>query len=172
MGDPQTLTDFVRDSLRRYPAEEYALILWDHGTGPLEGVCLDEMNEPDRISLDGLAQALDEARLPQKLSWIGFDACLMSTLEMANAVAPYADYMIASEETEPATGWNYAFLKGIESDSGSVETARRIIDLYAQYSGEMLEYSDELHLEWFMLMNRYNDRKLRRVHAVQPLLRL
>ena len=132
MGDPQTLTDFVRDSLRRYPAEEYALILWDHGAGPLEGVCLDELNEPDRISLDGLAQALHEARLPQKLSWIGFDACLMSTLEVANAVAPYADYMIASEETEPATGWDYAFLKGIEADGGSVETARRIIDLYME----------------------------------------
>ena len=132
MGDPQTLTDFVRESLRRYPAEEYALILWDHGAGPLEGVCLDELNEPDRISLDGLAQALHEARLPQKLSWIGFDACLMSTLEVANAVAPYADYMIASEETEPATGWDYAFLKGIEADGGSVETARRIIDLYME----------------------------------------
>ncbi|MBR6221480.1 MAG: hypothetical protein IKQ80_13025, partial [Clostridia bacterium] len=58
MGDPQTLTGFIRDSLLRYPAEEYALILWDHGAGPLEGVCLDELNEPDRISLDGLAQAL------------------------------------------------------------------------------------------------------------------
>ena len=132
MGDPQTLTGFIRDSLLRYPAEEYALILWDHGAGPLEGVCLDELNEPDRISLDGLAQALKDARLPQKLSWIGFDACLMSTLEVANAVAPYAEYMIASEETEPATGWNYAFLKGVDTDGGSVDTARRIIDLYME----------------------------------------
>ena len=132
MGDPETLTGFIRDSLRRYPAEEYALIIWDHGAGPLEGVCLDELNEPDRISLDGMTQALEAAGLPKKLSWIGFDACLMSTLEVANAIAPYADYMIASEETEPATGWDYAFLRDIETDGGSVDTARRIIDLYME----------------------------------------
>ena len=132
MGDPETLAGFIRDSVGRYPAEEYALILWDHGAGPLEGVCLDEMNEPDRISLDGLAEALDAAGMPKKFSWIGFDACLMSTLEVAYTVAPYTDYMIASEETEPATGWDYAFLKGIESDSDSFGTAKRIIDLYMQ----------------------------------------
>ena len=38
---------------------------------------------------------------------IGFDACLMGTLETANIVANYARYMIGSEENEPGSGWNF-----------------------------------------------------------------
>ena len=33
MGDPEVLTDFVRWAKNNYPAEHYALILWDHGDG-------------------------------------------------------------------------------------------------------------------------------------------
>ncbi|MCR5235609.1 MAG: hypothetical protein K6E34_00220 [Lachnospiraceae bacterium] len=33
--------------------------------------------------------------------FIGFDACLMATVETAYMLSPYADYMIASEEFEP-----------------------------------------------------------------------
>ena len=130
MGDPETFTGFIQESLLLYPAKEYALIIWDHGQGPLEGVCLDELNKPDRITLDGLAEGLDDAALPKKLSWVGFDACLMGTVEVANAVAPYAEYMIASQAEEPPTGWNYSFLKGIELDSSTVETGMRIVDAY------------------------------------------
>ncbi len=38
---------------------------------------------------------------------IGFDACLMATLETAAILEPYANYLIASEETEPDSGWDY-----------------------------------------------------------------
>ena len=33
MADPVTLTDFVRFSRNQYPAENYLLVLWDHGNG-------------------------------------------------------------------------------------------------------------------------------------------
>ena len=132
MGERQTLSEFIRASVKEYPAEKYALILWDHGAGPMGGICLDEINDSDRLSLSELSWALEAARLPEKLSWIGFDACLMSTVEVASAMAPYAEYMIASEETEPGTGWNYAFLKGIQCDADGAETGRRIVDLYFQ----------------------------------------
>ena len=42
-----------------------------------------------------------------KFDLIGFDACLMQNIEYANALEPYADYYLASEETEPGTGWFY-----------------------------------------------------------------
>jgi hypothetical protein len=32
-GDPQCLLDFVRWGVARYPAEKYALVLWNHGSG-------------------------------------------------------------------------------------------------------------------------------------------
>jgi len=33
MGDPNTLRDFVDWTMTEYPAENYALILWNHGSG-------------------------------------------------------------------------------------------------------------------------------------------
>ena len=130
MGEQETLARLIRYGMENRPAERYALVLWDHGGGPLEGVCWDETHDMDHLSLDELTGALAEALPDQKLSWIGFDACLMSSLEVAGQMAPYADYMIASQETEPATGWNYCFLTGIENDADGAETGRRIVDAY------------------------------------------
>ena len=130
MGGPETLTALLRFGQEKYPAEDYALILWDHGGGPLEGVCWDELFSMDSLTLSELTEALKAAELPRPLRWIGFDACLMSSLEVAAAVSPYADYMIASQETEPAFGWNYAFLNGIEKDESGAATGERIVDAY------------------------------------------
>lgn len=130
MGAAHTLTQLLQFGVEKYPADEYALILWDHGGGPLEGVCWDELFAMDNLRLGELIQALEAAQMPDKLSWIGFDACLMSSLEVAGMLSPYADYMIASQETEPAHGWNYAFLAGLGNDSSGAETGRRIIDTY------------------------------------------
>lgn len=136
MGSAAALTQLLRFGIERYPAREYALILWDHGGGPLEGVCWDELFSMDSLSLDELTQALRDAQLPAPLEWIGFDACLMGSAEVAAAMAPYARYMIASQETEPAQGWNYAFLNGIEADESGAETGRRIVDTYFEQTLE------------------------------------
>ena len=130
MGAPETLTALLNFGVERFPAEHYALILWNHGGGPMKGVCWDELFSMDNLSLAELTQALEESDLPGKLSWIGFDACLMSSAEVATALSPYADYMIASQDTEPAPGWNYAFLKGLAEDGDARETGRRIVDTY------------------------------------------
>lgn len=51
--------------------------------------------------------ALNGASLSQQLlAFIGFDACLMASVETALTVAPFADYMIASQDAEPGDGWN------------------------------------------------------------------
>ena len=134
MGSPDSLRRFLAFSRENYPADEYAMIFWDHGGGPLEGVCWDELFSLDSLSLKELTGALKDADFPEKLKWIGFDACLMSSTEVAAAVAPYAEYMIASQETEPAFGWNYAFLNGIEQDESGAETGRRIVDSYFEQS--------------------------------------
>ena len=130
MGEAETLTLLLDYGREKYPAEDYALILWDHGGGPVEGVCWDELYSMDHLSLGELTAGLDAAHLEKKLKWIGFDACLMGSLEVASALEPYADYMIASQETEPAFGWNYSFLNGIEEDETGADTGRRIVDAY------------------------------------------
>ena len=132
MGASATLTALLRYGMENRPADDYALILWDHGGGPLEGVCWDELFSLDHLTLEELQQGIEDAGLGRKLSFIGFDACLMGSLEVASALAPYADYMIASQETEPAAGWNYSFLPGLSEDLTPVDTARRIVDGYME----------------------------------------
>ena len=129
MGDGATLAGFLRWGRENRPADRYALIVWNHGGGPLEGVCWDETADMDNLTLTELTGALEEA-LDQKLDWIGFDACLMGSLEVAGMLAPYADYMIASQEMEPSFGWNYGFLRDLPGDADGAETGRRIVDAF------------------------------------------
>ncbi len=140
MGDSQTLTFFLKYGREHRPADHFALILWDHGGGPLEGICYDTVYQQDALSLSELRDALEESafRDTQKLSWIGFDACLMASLETAVVCQPYAGYMIASQETEPVNGWDYRFLKDLPACSGGADAGRLIIEHYID--------PDEIHL--------------------------
>ena len=107
MGDAETLASFLLYAAENYPAEQTSLILWDHGGGSVDGVCRDELFG-DYLTLSELSAALAKAQM--HFSFIGFDACLMATYETAHAVQDYAHYLIASEELEPAAGWDYTVL--------------------------------------------------------------
>lgn len=130
MGSAETLTQLIDFSVENYPAEHYALIFWDHGGGPLDGVCWDELFSMENLTLAEVTRALRNSKLPGKLEFVGFDACLMGSVEVAGALAPYARYMIASQETEPAAGWNYAFLRDIGNAGDGAEMGRLIVDAY------------------------------------------
>jgi hypothetical protein len=70
-----------------------------------------------------------------KFDLIGFDACLMQNVEYANALEPYADYNLASQETEPGSGWFYTagFGKLAEYPTLSTEEfGKSIISSYDQ----------------------------------------
>ena len=131
MGDPMTLAMFLNESYRLFRTERYALIIWDHGGGSINGICQDENYNHDSLTMAELKAAFDASPFAeQKLDWIGFDACLMGSAETAKVLAPYAHYMIASEDAEPANGWNYYFLKDLDKDITPVETGKRIIETY------------------------------------------
>ena len=109
MGQADTLADFVSWGVENYPAKRMGLVLWNHGGGSISGVCFDENHDYDSLSLNEIDSALNSVydKMTDKFEFIGFDACLMSTMETANILVPYARYMFASEETEPGCGWNY-----------------------------------------------------------------
>lgn len=110
IGDQRTLTEFINYGMKEFPANKYGLVFWNHGAGSVTGFGYDELY-PDNTSLslaeirDGLQEAYSLNQ--RKFAFIGFDACLMATLETASAVSPYADYLVASQELEPGKGWNY-----------------------------------------------------------------
>lgn len=131
MAESTTLTLFLDYAYEHYQSDRYGLIIWDHGGGPNEGVCFDELFGWKAMSIRELTFALRESAFsPRGLDWIGFDACLMADMETAAALSGYSDYMIASQALEPANGWNYAFLNGLERDADVEASGRRIIDAY------------------------------------------
>jgi len=130
MGNARVLADFLNFAYKNYPAEKYSLIFWDHGGGPLFGFGSDEQFS-DSLYLHELQWAMENSPFKkQKLEMVGFDACLMATLEIASIFAPYAKYLIASEELEPGSGWDYDFLGVYNSDMPTTVVAQRILNEY------------------------------------------
>lgn len=130
MTDPGNLTRFIRYCTQEYPAERNILILWDHGGGSVSGFGYDEKNKKSSsMTLSKINTALSDADC--KFDFIGFDACLMATLETDLICSNYADYLIASEETEPGTGWYYTnWLTMLCDDTAkpTVYIAEKLID--------------------------------------------
>ena len=134
MTDKSRLAGFLKWGVQTYPADRYILILWDHGGGTMAGFGQDEIYDSGSLSIADMADAMKSAGT--KFDIIGFDACLMATVETAYAFEPYADYLIASEETEPGNGWAYTdFLNELADDPAidSVELGKKIIDDYGDF---------------------------------------
>jgi hypothetical protein len=117
MGDPNTLIDFAVWAKTNYPAQRYALVIWDHGGGwkimqarlPTKGVAWDDTNGGDYITTPELRSAMQSiySSYGAKVDIVGFDACLMAMAEMDYELAPYAQYRVGSEQIEPGDGWDY-----------------------------------------------------------------
>ncbi|MBR4201776.1 MAG: peptidase C11 [Oscillospiraceae bacterium] len=106
MTDPATLSEFIRYCAKKFPANRNALVFWDHGGGSVTGYGYDEkLRNGGSMNLAGISKALKDGGV--QFDFVGFDACLMATAETALMLNNYADYMIASEETEPGIGWYY-----------------------------------------------------------------
>lgn len=130
MTSPDTLRDFIRLAAQKAPADRYALIMWDHGAGTTGGFGYDEnFRSSPAMSISEMDSALDEAGVA--FDFIGFDACLMATLETALVMERHADYMIASQMPEPGSGWNYtSWLNALNRDTSIVtpELSQIIVD--------------------------------------------
>ena len=136
MTDPDPLIDFVNYVYDNYETDLYDLILWDHGGGPIYGYGQDEYSISNKaMSLEDLSDALSSTKLAKetKFDFIGFDACLMGSIEVAYALKDNANYLIASEELEPGAGWNYLFLENITESTTTKEVGQNIIDEYFDY---------------------------------------
>lgn len=138
MGESDTLTEFLDYGYENYKADCYGLVLWDHGAGAVVGYGADENYNYDSLSMSELDSSLSSSKIikdKNKFEWIGFDACLMGMIEVADTLKPYSNYMIASEEVESGEGWDYTFLKDMSQNKkfDGAETGKVIIDSYSKY---------------------------------------
>lgn len=133
MTKASTLTEFIDFCETNFPANRYGLIMWDHGGGSNTGYGYDQHFPNTGMTLDVFNQALKDANCT--FDFIGFDACLMATLETALVAEQYADYFIASEETEPGCGWYYTnWLTELSNNTSmsTVDIGKRIIDDFTE----------------------------------------
>ena len=140
MGDTATLTDFLRFCKTYYPAEHTAVLFWNHGGGSVNGAAFDERYYLDSLTLDEMRTAFgrvwpgDENNPPLEL--VGFDTCLMATVDVVDTFVGTARYLVASEEVEPGNGWNYTGWAGALAEDPTMDGAalgRIICDTY--YAG-------------------------------------
>lgn len=135
MTEPDTLSDFIKWASSNYPANRNILIFWDHGGGSVTGYGYDEKHPNGSMEVNEIYRAMQKAGT--KFDFVGFDACLMANAETAYALTPFADYMIASEETEPGTGWYYTDWVSDFSKNSSMPTTElggKIIDSYISWT--------------------------------------
>jgi hypothetical protein len=136
MGAPNTLEAFLKWGKAKYPAQRYAVVIWNHGQGyrlmatepgtkhVVRKQTLREAEARPTPTHRAVSQDSDTgsiifntdvrtslaAAFGDELKLIGFDACLMAMLETAYELKDVAPRIVASEELEPGHGWNYTTL--------------------------------------------------------------
>ena len=134
MGDANTLEKFVSFCKTNYRADNYALILWNHGDGarggdftinaslPNKAICQDDTNGGDKLYMAEITDVLSQ---DDSVDLLGFDACLMGSAEIAYQYKPSSvrfgsDYMAASPPNEWSAGWKYdEILSRIKAGGGT-----------------------------------------------------
>lgn len=121
MGSAESLEEFLEYGMTSYPADRMIVVLWDHGAGSEAGVCFDETENDDGLSVVEINKVLAglERSVPDfHINIFGCDACMMATYEMAAMLSHHnIDYYVASEELEPGTGWYYTgWLEALQDD--------------------------------------------------------
>lgn len=145
MGAPSTLSDFIVWAKQHYPAGNYKLLLWDHGGG-WSGFGGDEnfrsaSGVDSSMTLPDLSKAISDGTRAANIHFdlIGFDACLMATVEVASALSPYSSYLLASQELEPGAGWNWTSV--VASAAQDARTfGKSVADSYIEKQDEDSEF--------------------------------
>lgn len=132
-GSGSNLSWFV-EKYQSCDANHRALILWNHGnawndTNPYEpkGISYDYQSKSFLTTLE-----LKEALEGFHFDVIGFDACLMGSVEVLYELKDLADYFIAAADEIPATGWDYVFLKDV-SGSNAVDFCEKAVEQWRHY---------------------------------------
>jgi len=152
-GSPKTLEKFLSWGIANYPAQRYALIVWNHGNGwypdsglhrfrarrgpldPLKAIATDD-ESGTAISTTAIGDVMTRvsAKLRSKIDLIGFDACLMGMAEIFWEIKDVTEVAIGSEKTEPGDGWPYdewLSILAAHPDFNSEDLARTIVETYA-----------------------------------------
>lgn len=129
-ADPDTVGLFI-DRLVAEDVDRRVAVFWDHGSSFTFG-----SDDSARFSgAMGVDEVADQFR-DRTVDLIGFDACLMSSIEALSEFTEVAPYFVASAELEPGDGWDYEGLFRFLGQNPSLtprDLAGGIVDSYADY---------------------------------------
>ncbi|OGS07232.1 MAG: hypothetical protein A2270_11330 [Elusimicrobia bacterium RIFOXYA12_FULL_51_18] len=139
MGSWEYLVGFTKWAMEKYPARHYVLVVWNHGAGwnkerPFEdrGISYDD-ESGNHITTPQLSQAMAQIG---KIDVFSMDACLMQMAEVGYQIKDYADYIVASEETEPGDGYTYNTWLGplaATPDMSAADLSKAMVDSYTDH---------------------------------------
>jgi hypothetical protein len=146
MGDGEVLAWFLTTAMTEFPADHYAVFLDDHGGG-IFGSMWDlstelATGESSHLGLDETSAALASALRAtgeDRFELFGYLACLMATYDAAAKLAPYANYMVGSEEVTFGVQADLTgMLEAIVDDPAGVtgaELGETLVDVTADVGG-------------------------------------
>jgi len=169
MGSEETLSDFLKFAKENYPADKTGFIFWNHGGGSVAGAAFDENFDYDCLTLDEMYGAFsanyEMSYENPPFDLIGFDTCLMATVDVAYTFCDVGSYLVASEETEPGNGWYYTGIGNALAANPQMDAltlGQVICDTYAE-GCELVGTEDYITLSVVDLalvpdlINAYND---------------
>ncbi|MBR1537382.1 MAG: hypothetical protein IJ630_10645 [Treponema sp.] len=129
MSNPHVLSGFEAFARRAYPAENYALVIWGHGSGWRNEAVTEssravaiESSAGSYMSISELRSAISDGMGSDSLSMVCFDTCFGMCIETAYELRDCASYMLGTPALESGSGWNYTKLLSSFSESERDET--------------------------------------------------
>jgi len=185
MGNYKTLKNFLNYTYDNYRAEKYDLVFWNHGAG-IFGNEFDELYGGDYLTTIEIKNAFEKSKFSKdnKLDAVVFRTCLNGTIEMADTIKDYSNYMVASQEV--ALGYNkdsvLKYFNDVKGDENGYELGVKFVNGYKEYLNNLnikyiyrtysildlnqvseLETSVEDFFESINLKNNYN--KIAKIRA-------
>lgn len=152
-ADPKFMASSIAEIIKRFPAEHIAIIIGDHGSG-WQGAIEDYTTHHKYMSLPEIREALEEIyqKTGKRIDVLAFDACLMAMAEVGYELKNAVKYLVASEETEGASGYTYniIFSKAIKDAVSKIQQAALFkVDVDPEEFAKIIvesakEYSDDI----------------------------
>ena len=106
-----SIRKFVEFAYQEHPADNYVLIFSGHGDGFLNTHFMRDEDPFSYITIRGLRNILHEICRDvlgkDQLKILGFDSCVMNTLEVAHEMRNVAEVFVSSQGYVPSAGWDY-----------------------------------------------------------------
>ena len=143
MGESSVLSDFLNYGFDNYKSKKYDLMFWNHGLGVL-GSEHDQLSN-DFLTLKEIKTAFNNSRFSSKnkLELVLFRTCLNGTIEVADTLKDYSNYMVASQEITLGYSGNNVLKtlnSTVKSDDGK-KIGTKFADGYMNYIQQYINSS-------------------------------